>query len=707
MTKFILRRILLMLLTMVLVSVAVFAITSAAPGNIARNVLGIQISPAQEASFLAQNGLDKPMIERYFSWLIGTDWRARAKIGLAVKQITTEDGFNEWWAVAEDGSLVQWKLEGDNLIARTRQPDGTIVETNDDGRWQIKDPQSEIARLEQLLADLPAKNELTEEDRQAIASTGAEIIAILKAAQATKQSPETLLAALVEPEGRLSALRDPQAAARKQALRDAAQDTTSKETFIQALAAERTLSAATAADLTTSDLQFMAGQINRAAVKMKELDPEATLELTQAYEALKAGDVETARQALAEAGPALNLLTGSLGELTRALQNGEYQQAASVLGSVDAAGAAALDPARLAALVKSIQSAGTAFEDADPELSEALQQAAAGLEAGDADAAQQAFGRAAAGLSLLGHAIARSDAAAEARVGRTFWGVDIANHAVRWETGSGKEVWVFIQGTGWLAFSGGPAEYIPLQRGLLRGDPGISLRTGRPVSDLLYIRLRNSLILATAAFVIVMPIALVLGIIAGLNQGRVADRALSIGGMMFSVMPEFAMGIFLILIFAFWLDLVPGATVFGEKAPWQKPEMLILPIMTLTMIELGYVLRITRASMVDVMKAPYIRTAFLKGLPYKMVVMKHAVRNALMAPITVIMLHVNWLLGGIVVVEVIFGYPGLGSYLLDSALFKDFNAIEAGAMILVVVAVTTQLLADIIYTLINPRIRYS
>jgi peptide/nickel transport system permease protein len=177
--------------------------------------------------------------------------------------------------------------------------------------------------------------------------------------------------------------------------------------------------------------------------------------------------------------------------------------------------------------------------------------------------------------------------------------------------------------------------------------------------------------------------------------------------MMFSVMPEFAMGIFLILIFAFWLDLVPGATVFGEKAPWQKPEMLILPIMTLTMIELGYVLRITRASMVDVMKAPYIRTAFLKGLPYKMVVMKHAVRNALMAPITVIMLHVNWLLGGIVVVEVIFGYPGLGSYLLDSALFKDFNAIEAGAMILVVVAVTTQLLADIIYTLINPRIRYS
>jgi peptide/nickel transport system permease protein len=111
--------------------------------------------------------------------------------------------------------------------------------------------------------------------------------------------------------------------------------------------------------------------------------------------------------------------------------------------------------------------------------------------------------------------------------------------------------------------------------------------------------------------------------------------------------------------------------------------------------------------MVEVMRAPYIRTAYLKGLPNQQIVRKHAVRNALMAPITVIMLHVNWLLGGIVVVEVIFGYPGLGSYLLDSALFKDYNAIAAGAIVLVVVAVTSQLIADVIYTFINPRIRYS
>ena len=120
----------------------------------------------------------------------------------------------------------------------------------------------------------------------------------------------------------------------------------------------------------------------------------------------------------------------------------------------------------------------------------------------------------------------------------------------------------------------------------------------------------------------------------------------------------------------------------------------------------GYILRITRASMVDVMKSPYIRTAYLKGLPQGRVVMVHAVKNALIAPITVVMLHVNWLLGGIVIVEVVFGYPGLGKYLLDSALYKDVNALEAGALVMVMVAVGTQLVADVIYTFLNPRIRY-
>jgi len=432
MIVFILRRFLLLLLTMVLVSVAVFVIAESSPGNIAKNVLGAFITPDQEASFLIQNGLDKPMHIRYLYWVIGNDWIADKKLGLPLQKMTTEKGFEEWWAVKEDNSLLRWKVVGDDLIAINLLPDGSRKEYKDNDRWKpIKDGKSE------------------------------------------------------------------------------------------------------------------------------------------------------------------------------------------------------------------------------------------------------------------------------------FWGLDFQNHAVRWVKGDTKKVWAFIMGTGWMESSGGPKEYIPLKKGFIRGDPGISFRTGRPVSKSLFIRLRNSAVLAGTAFVIVMPLALFLGMVAGLKEGSFKDRFLSIGGMMFSVVPEFATGIFLTLIFSVWLGWLPGAAVLGDSAPWEKPMMLILPVLTLTLIELGYVLRITRASMVEVMKSPYIRTAFLKGLPYKQVVFKHAVRNALIAPITVIMLHVNWLLGGIVIVEVVFGYPGLGAYLLDSALYKDFNALEAGAMIMVTVAVGTQLIADIIYTFLNPRIRYA
>jgi peptide/nickel transport system permease protein len=205
-----------------------------------------------------------------------------------------------------------------------------------------------------------------------------------------------------------------------------------------------------------------------------------------------------------------------------------------------------------------------------------------------------------------------------------------------------------------------------------------------------------------------MPLALLLGLIAGLNEGKAVDRILSIGGLIGTSIPNFATGIFLILIFAIGLKLVPGATMFtSATAIFERPQMLVLPVLTLTIIELGYVLRITRASMVEVMGTDYIRTAFLKGLPYWRIVFKHAMRNALLAPITVIMLHVNWLMGGLVVVEAIFGFPGLGNYIYNAGLYKDIFAIEAAALVMVFLAVGTQLVADIIYTFLNPRIRYA
>lgn len=289
----------------------------------------------------------------------------------------------------------------------------------------------------------------------------------------------------------------------------------------------------------------------------------------------------------------------------------------------------------------------------------------------------------------------------------TFWGVTESGHAVMWVKGDDQVAWTLTHAT-WTSQAGAPRRYIPLQRGLLRGDPGVSFLTRRPVAETLIRRLTNTAYLAGIAFLIVMPIALLLGLIAGLNEGKWIDRLASISSLIATATPEFASGIFLILIFATWLKLLPGAVVATtDTAIFENPKMLVLPVMTLTLIELGYVLRITRASMVEVMRTNYIRTAVLKGLPRWQIVFRHALRNALMAPITVIMLHVNWLIGGIVIVESLFGFPGLGSYILQAALFKDVFAIEASAMLLVVISVGTQLFADIIYTYLNPRIRYA
>lgn len=288
-----------------------------------------------------------------------------------------------------------------------------------------------------------------------------------------------------------------------------------------------------------------------------------------------------------------------------------------------------------------------------------------------------------------------------------FWGVNEDGSAVKWARGQGAEVWVLTD-SGLRREGDGAQQYIPLRRGLLRGDGGKSLQTGRPVAVTLFPRLRNSIILAAAAFVVVMPLALALGILAGANEGTLLDRGISIVGLTLTATPEFVTGIFLILIFGIWLKVVPAVAIFtSADALFRQPSLLVLPVMTLTAVELGYVARMTRASMVEVMDAPYIRAAIIKGLPRGRVIFRHAVRNALLAPITIIMLHVNWLIGGLVVVEVIFGYPGLGQYIYDAAMFGDFNAIEAAAMILVVIAVGTRLVGDFAYMLLNPRIRYA
>jgi peptide/nickel transport system permease protein len=236
------------------------------------------------------------------------------------------------------------------------------------------------------------------------------------------------------------------------------------------------------------------------------------------------------------------------------------------------------------------------------------------------------------------------------------------------------------------------------------GNFGDSVRFKVPVSEVLWPRLANTAILGIATFAVMIPLSLILGVLAGMREGSKTDRSISIVSIITTSVPEFASAVFIAFVMVFWLKLLPGTSTMSDGFDITQ---LILPAMVLIIYDFGYVTRMTRASMAEVMTTQYIRTAILKGLPYRRVVIRHALRNALIAPFTVIMLQINWLLSGVIVVEFFFAYKGFGALLLEASLNKDIYLIEACAMVAVLVAVATQTIADIGYTYLNPRIRFS
>jgi peptide/nickel transport system permease protein len=252
-----------------------------------------------------------------------------------------------------------------------------------------------------------------------------------------------------------------------------------------------------------------------------------------------------------------------------------------------------------------------------------------------------------------------------------------------------------------------PVRYLSWLTNIFQGDFGTSIHYQRPVSQLVGARLKRTLALAALGFAFMMPTGLLLGSIAGINEGKPIDRILSImGGVMVSI-PTFAGGIFLIVIFALWLGWLPGASVPDpEDTIGEFIIKLALPIMTLALDEIGYLTRLMRVSTAEVMDSDFVRTAVLKGVPRRKVIPRHVLRNAMIAPFTAIMLHVNWLIGGVVVVEVLFNYPGLGSLLLDAALRNDIILLMGGTLVLTFVAVATQAVADIGVYFLNPRLRF-
>jgi len=243
--------------------------------------------------------------------------------------------------------------------------------------------------------------------------------------------------------------------------------------------------------------------------------------------------------------------------------------------------------------------------------------------------------------------------------------------------------------------------YLKWLGGIVTGDFGRSYQKNADVGFLLGRALLNTGILAFWVFALMIPLALITGVLAGIKEGKVQDRLISFLSVLFTSIPEIATAIILTVIFALGLGWLPA------KSKGEGFEYLVLPVLTLVLYDFGYVARMTRASVAEVMTSQYVRTAVLKGIPHRRVIMKHVLRNALIAPFTVIVLQLNWLLSGVVVVEVFFQYEGFGKLLLDAALFGDLYVVQAATLAAVLVAVLSQLISDIGYTFLNPRIRFS
>ena len=249
-------------------------------------------------------------------------------------------------------------------------------------------------------------------------------------------------------------------------------------------------------------------------------------------------------------------------------------------------------------------------------------------------------------------------------------------------------------------------QYLDWIGGFVRGDLGTSLSYHVPVAELLLRGLGNSVKLALVAFVIVVPLSIFGGVIAALRHGKLTDRIITVGGLSATAMPEFVTSIVLILLLSITLKVLPiSVQVPPDADPLTQIYHLILPALPLVLVLFGYIARITRAGMIEALESDYTRTAVLKGLTWRTVVIRHVLRNALMPTIAVVATQAGYLIGGLVVIETMFNYQGIGQLLYTSVAQKDFPLIQAGVMTVGVVYLVATLAADISYSLLNPRIR--
>jgi peptide/nickel transport system permease protein len=240
----------------------------------------------------------------------------------------------------------------------------------------------------------------------------------------------------------------------------------------------------------------------------------------------------------------------------------------------------------------------------------------------------------------------------------------------------------------------------------IQGDMGTSYVFRAPVASFILEALGNSMKLALVAFMLVVPIGILGGVVAALYLNRPIDRIISLGGLSMTVLPEFVTGIVLILIFGVWLRWLPISAAWPPGAGFATQlYYLILPALPLFLSLFGYIARMARSGMIEALDSDYTRTAVLKGLPWRTVIWRHVLRNALLPTITVIATQTGYLIGGLVVIETLFRYQGIGSLIFTAAKGKDFPMLQAGVLTIGIVYTVATLMADLLYSLLNPRIR--
>ncbi|MFO1121795.1 MAG: ABC transporter permease [Hyphomicrobiales bacterium] len=248
--------------------------------------------------------------------------------------------------------------------------------------------------------------------------------------------------------------------------------------------------------------------------------------------------------------------------------------------------------------------------------------------------------------------------------------------------------------------------YVDWLGGLLTGDLGRSLVSSRPISEILAPRIFNTLLLSLYAFALYLPLTVIPAVTQAMTRDRAPDHALSVVTLVLLSMPDFLLATVLLLTFVLWIPILPAISLVDQSSSWlEYLKAMTLPALTLAIVMAVYAVRMLRDNLIEVLDSDYVRMAELKGLSQARVLLRHALPNALVPTLNVTALNLAYLIGGVVVVEKVFSYPGFGTLLVDSLQLRDLPVIEATVMIAALVYIAANLVADVAAILLNPRLR--